>query len=164
MLKITAFALFAAFLSAQTAGAQTMTLTSPDIAPGARIADEQVLNGFGCTGGNISPALSWSGAPKDTKSFALSVYDPDAPTGSGFWHWVFFNIPPDVTSLPKGAGDTKSAASPKGAVKFFDASNAAKMPLLAARPGLKLLFIEPNDSRKPTGCDAARPIAHTICC
>ena len=76
-----------------------MTLTSPDIAPGATIADEQVANVFGCTGGNISPALSWSGAPKDTKSFALSVYDPDAPTGSGFWHWVVFNIPPDVTSL-----------------------------------------------------------------
>ena len=112
MLKVTAFALFGAFLGAQATAAQTMTLTSPDIAPGARIADEQVLNGFGCTGGNISPALSWSGAPKDTKSFALSVYDPDAPTGSGFWHWVVFNIPPDVTSLPKGAGDPRGAGRP----------------------------------------------------
>ena len=101
MLKVTAFALFAAFLGAQGAAAQTMTLTSPDIAPGGKIADEQVFNGFGCTGGNISPALSWSGAPQGTKSFALSVYDPDAPTGSGFWHWVVFNIPPDVTSLPR---------------------------------------------------------------
>ena len=117
MLKLTAFALLAAFLGADAAAAQTMTLTSPDIAPGARIADQQVFNGFGCTGGNISPALSWSGAPKDTKSFALSVYDPDAPTGSGFWHWVVFNIPPDVTSLPKGAGDPKGAGAPKGAVQ-----------------------------------------------
>ena len=108
MLKLTALALFAAFFGAEAAAAQTMTLTSPDIAPGAKIADEQVFNGFGCTGGNISPALSWSGAPKDTKSFALSVYDPDAPTGSGFWHWVVFNIPPDVTSLPKNAGNPKS--------------------------------------------------------
>ena len=90
-----------------------MTLTSPDIAPGAKIADEQVFSGFGCTGGNISPALSWSGAPKDTKSFALSVYDPDAPTGSGFWHWVVFNIPPDVTSLPKNAGNLKAGGAPR---------------------------------------------------
>src|SRR5271163_2844901 len=117
MLKATAFALFAAFLGAQGAAAQTMTLTSPDIKPGGKIADEQVFNAFGCTGGNTSPALSWSGAPQGTKSFALSVYDPDAPTGSGFWHWVVFNIPPDVTSLPKGAGDPKSAAAPKGAVQ-----------------------------------------------
>ena len=117
MLKVTAFALFAALLGVEAAAAQTMTLTSPDIAPGAKIADEQVFNGFGCTGGNISPALSWSGAPKDTKSFALSVYDPDAPTGSGFWHWVVFNIPPDVTSLPKNAGNLKAGEAPKGAVQ-----------------------------------------------
>ena len=117
MLKVTALALFAALLGAETAAAQTMTLTSPDIAPGATIANEQVANVFGCTGGNISPALSWSGAPKDTKSFALSVYDPDAPTGSGFWHWVVFNIPPDVTSLAKNAGDPKGSAAPKGAVQ-----------------------------------------------
>jgi hypothetical protein len=117
MLKATAFALFAAFLGAQSAAAQTMTLTSPDVAPGARIADEHVFNALGCTGGNISPALSWSGAPKDTKSFALSVYDPDAPTGSGFWHWVVFNIPADTTSLPKGAGDVKKKLMPKGAIQ-----------------------------------------------
>jgi hypothetical protein len=117
MLKATAFALIAAFLGAGSAAAQTMTLTSPDIKPGGKIADEQVYKGFGCTGGDISPALSWSGAPKDTKSFALSVYDPDAPTGSGFWHWVVFNIPPDVTSLAKNAGDPKGPAAPKGAVQ-----------------------------------------------
>ena len=117
MLKVTAFALLSAFLGAEAAAAQTMTLTSPDIAPGARIANEQVFKGFGCTGANISPALSWSGAPKGAKSFALSVYDPDAPSGNGFWHWVVFNIPPDVTSLPKGAGDPKGPAAPKGAVQ-----------------------------------------------
>jgi Raf kinase inhibitor-like YbhB/YbcL family protein len=117
MLKVTALALFAAFIGIGAAVAQTMTLTSPDIAPGAKIADEQVANVFGCKGGNISPALSWSGAPKDTKSFALSIYDPDAPTGSGFWHWVVFNIPPDVTSLPKNAGNLKGAEAPRGAVQ-----------------------------------------------
>jgi Raf kinase inhibitor-like YbhB/YbcL family protein len=97
--------------------ADTLSLTSPDIKPGATIADEQVFNSFGCTGKNISPALSWSGAPQGTKSFALSVYDPDAPTGSGFWHWVVFNIPAGVTGLAKGAGDPKSDAAPKGAVQ-----------------------------------------------
>src|ERR1700735_4847264 len=117
MLKVTAFAFLAALLGTQAATAQTMTLTSPDIAPGAKIADAQVFNAFGCTGGNISPALSWSGAPKETKSFALSVYDPDAPTGSGFWHWVVFNIPPDITSLPKNAGNLKAGDAPKGAVQ-----------------------------------------------
>jgi Raf kinase inhibitor-like YbhB/YbcL family protein len=117
MLKATALALFAAFCGAEAAAAQTMTLTSPDIAPGAKIADEQVFNAFGCTGANISPALAWSGAPQGAKSFALSVYDPDAPTGSGFWHWVVFNIPPGVTSLPKNAGNLKAGAVLKGAVQ-----------------------------------------------
>jgi hypothetical protein len=117
MLKVTALALFAALFGAEAAAAQTMTLTSPDIKPGGKIADEQVFNAFGCTGGNVSPALSWSGAPQGAKSFALSVYDPDAPTGSGFWHWVVFNIPPDVTSLPKDAGSLKAGTAPKGAVQ-----------------------------------------------
>jgi Raf kinase inhibitor-like YbhB/YbcL family protein len=97
--------------------AAQMTLTSPDIKPGARIADEQVANGFGCSGGDVSPALSWSGAPKGTKSFALSVYDPDAPTGSGFWHWVMFDIPADVMALPKNAGDPKATLAPAGAIQ-----------------------------------------------
>jgi Raf kinase inhibitor-like YbhB/YbcL family protein len=99
------------------ASAAQLTVTSPDIKPGARIADEQVAKGFGCTGGNVSPALSWSGAPQGTKSFALSVYDPDAPTGSGFWHWVMFNIPANVTSLPKNAGDPKATLAPAGAIQ-----------------------------------------------
>jgi Raf kinase inhibitor-like YbhB/YbcL family protein len=102
---------------ASAGAARAMSLTSPDIKPGARIPDEQLFNGWGCSGKNISPALSWSGAPEGTKSFALTLYDPDAPTGSGFWHWVMFNIPADVASLAKGAGDPKSGAAPKGAVQ-----------------------------------------------
>ncbi len=92
----------AGFLGGGAAGA--MTLTSPDVKPGGKMANEQVFNSFGCSGGNVSPALSWTGAPKGTKSFAVSMYDPDAPTGSGFWHWWVANLPPDTSGLPKGAG------------------------------------------------------------
>ena len=104
-------------LGVGTANAQTMTLTSADIKEGGTMATEQVFKGFGCTGSNLSPALSWSGAPSGTKSFALSMYDPDAPTGSGWWHWVVFNIPVATTSLPKGAGDAKKKLMPKGATQ-----------------------------------------------
>lgn len=109
--------LFSALTVAGEAGAQSLTLSSPDIKEGATIASEQVFKGFGCTGSNISPALSWSGAPAGTKSFAVTVYDPDAPTGSGWWHWVVFNLPPSATSLPKDAGDPKKKLMPKGAVQ-----------------------------------------------
>jgi phosphatidylethanolamine-binding protein (PEBP) family uncharacterized protein len=88
-------------LSARGANAQSMTLTSPDLKEGGTIANEQVYKGYGCTGGNVSPALSWSGAPAATKSFAVHMFDPDAPTGSGWWHWVVFNIPAGTTSLPR---------------------------------------------------------------
>lgn len=116
---LSATGLAASLIAAQLAAgtAQALTLTSPDIKPGKRIADEQVYNNFGCTGQNISPALNWSGVPKGTKSFALTVYDPDAPTGSGFWHWVVVNIPADATSLAKNAGDPKGDAAPKGAIQ-----------------------------------------------
>jgi Raf kinase inhibitor-like YbhB/YbcL family protein len=73
-----------------------------------------VFKGFGCTGSNVSPALSWSGAPSGTKSFAVSMYDPDAPTGSGWWHWVVFNIPPGTTSLPKGGRRGEEEADAQG--------------------------------------------------
>jgi Raf kinase inhibitor-like YbhB/YbcL family protein len=116
-MRTLALAAAALLAGAASASAAQLTLTSPDIKPGARIADEQVANGFGCSGGNVSPALSWSDAPKGTKSFALSVYDPDAPTGSGFWHWVMFDIPATVTSLPKNAGDAKAALAPVGAIQ-----------------------------------------------
>ena len=104
-------------LGAGGAKAQSLALTSPEISEGATIANEQVFKGFGCTGNNVSPALSWSGAPAATKSFAVSIYDPDAPTGSGWWHWVVFNIPANVTSLSKGAGDVAKKLMPKGAIQ-----------------------------------------------
>jgi Raf kinase inhibitor-like YbhB/YbcL family protein len=110
-------ALSIAFATSAGAKGGSLVVTSPDIKPGGKISDEQVFKGFGCSGGNVSPALSWKGAPAGTKSFALTVYDPDAPTGSGFWHWVVFNLPPTTASLPKGAGDPKGGGMPAGAVQ-----------------------------------------------
>lgn len=85
------------------APAQALELTSPDLKSGATLPQDQVFNGFGCSGPNISPALVWTDPPKGTQSFALNVYDPDAPTGSGWWHWVVLDIPAHVRSLEKGA-------------------------------------------------------------
>ena len=91
-------------------------LTSGSFAPGGTLADAQVFNSFGCSGGNVSPALAWSGVPEGTRSFALMVHDPDAPTGSGWWHWVVYDIPADVRSLPAGAGAIDGRQLPAGAV------------------------------------------------
>ncbi|MGV3517443.1 YbhB/YbcL family Raf kinase inhibitor-like protein [Luteitalea sp.] len=93
------------------------TLTSPDLPAGQPLPAAQVFNGFGCTGPNVSPRLEWAGAPAGTKSFAVTVYDPDAPTGSGWWHCVVFNIPSATTVLEAGAGTPGSSKAPKGAVQ-----------------------------------------------
>ncbi len=91
-------------VSQYPAQAATFSLSSQDIQAGATLSNKQVFNGFGCKGGNESPELSWSGAPKNTKSFAITAYDPDAPTGSGWWHWVVFNIPSSTFHLASNAG------------------------------------------------------------
>lgn len=98
------------------AHAEGFSLTSPDVTPGGTLTRKQVLQGFGCEGENISPALQWENAPAGTRSFAVTVYDPDAPTGSGWWHWVVFHIPASVHSLPAGAG-SGLAPLPQGAVQ-----------------------------------------------
>lgn len=90
------------------------TVSSPNIV-GEKLNDKHVFNGFGYSGENESPELRWSGAPIDTKSFAITLYDPDAPTGSGWWHWVVYNIPANVTSLPGGAGADGGKSLPEGA-------------------------------------------------
>lgn len=90
-------------------------VTSPGIIQGI-LSDNQVFNGFGYSGKNESPEIIWSGIPEGTKSFAITAYDPDAPTGSGWWHWIVYNIPVDITSLSEGAGVDGGKLLPKGAV------------------------------------------------
>jgi Raf kinase inhibitor-like YbhB/YbcL family protein len=99
--------------TAQTTG--RLKVTAPDLVSRGRIALSHVFNGMGCNGRNISPALEWSNAPAGTKSFAVTMYDPDAPTGSGWWHWVMYNIPASTTGLVAGAGNNRNA--PSGSVQ-----------------------------------------------
>lgn len=97
-----------------------LILTSQSFKDGDYLPQTHILSadfGFGCAGGNQSPHLAWSGAPTGTKSFALTCYDPDAPTGSGFWHWLVVNLPAGVTELPLDAGNPKSGKLPAGAMQ-----------------------------------------------
>lgn len=98
-----------------------LTLTSESFQDGDYLAMDHVLSaeyGFGCAGGNKSPHLRWEGAPADTRSFAVTCFDPDAPTGSGFWHWVVVNIPAKVTELALDAGNPASGKLPAGALQI----------------------------------------------
>lgn len=93
-------------LFAGAAHGAPFTLSSPDIAEGKPMGRAQEAAVFGCKGANRSPALSWSGAPAATRSFAITVYDPDAPTGSGWWHWVVVNLPASLSALDGGIGSS----------------------------------------------------------
>lgn len=86
--------------------AAVFKISSPALKAGGVMPMDHVFNSFGCEGKNISPELNWQNAPKDTQSFAITMYDPDAPTGSGWWHWSVFNISPNVNQLKAGAGNS----------------------------------------------------------
>ena len=105
------------FLASSHAHAEGFVVTSPQIKAGGKISMEQVFNSFGCQGANVSPALIWKGVPAGTKSFAVTLYDTDAPTGSGWWHWVIFNIPANVNGLAKDAGNVQATLAPAGSVQ-----------------------------------------------
>ena len=102
-------------LAAGSACADGFTLKSADL--GGQLTETQVFSGFGCSGANVSPALDWTNAPGRTKSFAVTMYDPDAPTGSGWWHWLIFNLPADTGGLKSNAGDPAKNLAPESSIQ-----------------------------------------------
>jgi Raf kinase inhibitor-like YbhB/YbcL family protein len=120
MKKIFVFALFV--LGFLRTSAQTFTLKSTDL--GGQFTNEFVAGNFGCNGSNQSPQLSWANAPAGTKSFAVSMYDADAPTGSGFWHWIVVNIPSSISELKRGAGDPQGGLAPAGSLQTINDTGA----------------------------------------
>ncbi|MBO0811956.1 MAG: YbhB/YbcL family Raf kinase inhibitor-like protein [Microlunatus sp.] len=111
----------------------SFTLTSTDFTDGAEMPKPNVSGIFGAGGEDISPQLSWTGFPAQTRSFVVTMYDPDAPTGSGFWHWAVVDIPASVTSLPSGAGDENGSGLPEGAFQLTN-DGGLKRYLGAAPP------------------------------
>lgn len=109
------FTLLSCLLFCHWAFAQTFTLKSNAL--GGQATNPHVLNGFGCTGDNISPPLYWENAPKDTKSFAITMYDPDAPSGSGWWHWLIFDIDKSISELKAEAGNIKKELAPQHTIQ-----------------------------------------------
>lgn len=110
----------------------SFTVTSTDVQDGEKLPTAQVSGVFGAGGGDVSPQLSWSGFPAETKAFAVTMYDPDAPTQSGFWHWVVANIPADVTTLATNAGAHDENRLPPGA--FHLRNDAGRASYLGAAP------------------------------
>lgn len=117
-LKTFSLAVLFLILGRSVALADSLTLSSVDIAQGEFMSKTQEFQGFGCDGDNLSPQLAWAGAPEGTVAFAITAYDPDAPTGSGWWHWQIVNIPAEVSSLATGAGDPSKDLLPEGALQI----------------------------------------------
>jgi len=113
----------------------SFTVTSADVKEGEPMPTPQRSGVFGAGGEDVSPQLAWSGFPAQTKSFVVTMYDPDAPTASGFWHWAVANIPSNVTELPSGAGDKKGSGLPGGAIQLRGDGGLARYIGAAPPPG-----------------------------
>ena len=154
--------LVTALVTMATVPAKALTLTSSDIRDGARVPQQQIYTG--CGGGNVSPELSWSGAPANTKSFALTVFDPDAPHRGGWWHWIALGIPAAQHRLTRGAGAVGGSAMPKGSVQgtndFGLSSYDGPCPPKGDRPHRYQFVLWALDVRMaPFGADVQGPAA-----
>jgi Raf kinase inhibitor-like YbhB/YbcL family protein len=117
-----------------TGHAAEFSLKSQDIAENRPLTSREVFQGFGCEGGNTSPELSWSNAPAGTKSYAITVYDPDAPTGSGWWHWTVVNLPASTSSLPRGGGSNLPAGAVQGRTDYGQSGFGGACPPAGDKP------------------------------
>jgi Raf kinase inhibitor-like YbhB/YbcL family protein len=128
----------------------TIVLHSMSLNQNATIDSKHVYKGYGCEGENLSPQVSWEGIPAEAKSLALTYYDPDAPSGSGWWHWTVFNIAPSVVEIPEGASGTD--AMPKGAIEgrtdFGESKFGGSCPPVGDKPHRYFLTLHALDVEK----------------
>lgn len=128
----------------------SIVLHSASLSQNATIDNKYVYKGYGCEGENLSPQISWEGIPAEAKSLALTYYDPDAPSGSGWWHWTVFNIPPSVTEIPEGASGTE--AMPHSAIEgrndFGESKFGGSCPPVGDRPHRYFLTLHALDVEK----------------
>ena len=115
--------------------ANGLTLSSDDIRHGEFMSKKHEYQGFGCSGDNLSPHLKWSNVPKGTKSFAITVHDPDAPTGSGWWHWQVVNIPASTTELATGASQNNKLQGQPGSMQIRNDYGSAQFGGACPPPG-----------------------------
>lgn len=136
-------------------------LSSADVRTGERLAETFVFNGWGVHGSNLSPQLSWSRFPVATRSFVVTLFDPDAPTASGFWHWVVVNVPRTVTSLARDSGARGSKGLPSGAFHiandFGEANYCGAAPPAGDRPHRYCYAVHAVDVENLGVEPAARP-------